>query len=65
MAVLRVECRKVAELRQKLSCAVNKRIWVANELRDADVLIDHVENLDGTKPHILIRIKKIIKHSKK
>lgn len=63
--VLKIESRKVTEVKQKLSCAVNKRIWVANELRDADIEIDQVENVDGTKPHILIRIKRIIRRPKK
>lgn len=60
-----VKSRKVAELPQKLTMSVNKRIMVANELRDSDIEIDQVEKLDGTKPHILIRIKRIIRKPKK
>jgi hypothetical protein len=53
--------RKVGEIKQKLVSAVQKRIFVANELRDADIEVEHVEKLDGTKPHIIIRVKSIKK----
>jgi hypothetical protein len=58
---VKIRRRKVEEIKQKLSCAINKRIFVANELRDADIEVGQVENLDGTKPHIVIRVKSISK----
>jgi hypothetical protein len=56
---MKIRRRKVEEIKQKLTCFINKRIFVANELRDADIKVALVEKLDGTKPHILIRIKSI------
>ena len=58
---VKVERRKVKEIKQKLSCFINKRNFIANWLWNADVEVEHVENLDGTKPHIVIRIKNINK----
>lgn len=58
--IMKIRRRKVEEIKQKLTCSINKRIFVANELRDADIEIAQVEKLDGIKPHILIRIKSII-----
>ena len=58
---MKVERRKVKEIKQKLSCFINKRIFIANWLRNVDIEVEHVENLDGTKPHIVIRIKNINK----
>ena len=54
-----VEARKVKEVKQKLLSFINKRIFVSNWLRNADVEVEHVENFDGTKPHVVIRIKNI------
>jgi hypothetical protein len=59
--IMKIRRRKVEEIKQKLTCFINKRIFVANELRDADIIVALVEKLDGTKPHILIRIKNISK----
>jgi len=58
---VKIRRRKVEEIKQKLTCSINKRIFVANELRDADIEVDQVEKLDGTKPQILIRVKSISK----
>lgn len=58
---MKIRRRKVEEIKQKLTCSINKRIFVANELRDADIEVDQVEKLDGTKPQILIRVKSISK----
>lgn len=58
---MKIGRRKVGEIKQKLVSAVQKRIFVANELRDADIEVEHVEKLDGTKPHIIIRVKSIKK----
>lgn len=59
--IIKIRRRKVQEIKQKLTCSINKRIFIANELRDTDIEIGQIEKLDGTKPHILIRIKSIIK----
>ena len=54
---MNVEARKVKEVKQKLLSFINKRVFVSNWLRNADVEVEHVENFDGTKPHVVIRIK--------
>jgi hypothetical protein len=54
---LKIGRRKVEEIKQKLVCSINKRIFIANELRDVDIEVEQVEKLDGTKPHIIIRVK--------
>ena len=56
---MNVEARRVKEVKQKLLCFINKRVFVSNWLRNVDVEVEHVENFDGTKPHIVIRIKNI------
>jgi hypothetical protein len=38
--------------------AVNRRILIANELKNMEITIEPVENVDGTKPRLLIRLKK-------
>lgn len=58
---MKIGRRKVGEIKQKLVSAVQKRIFVANELRDTDIEVEQVEKLDGTKPHIIIRVKSIKK----
>ena len=50
--------RKVLELPSKLHLAVNRRILIANELKNMEITIEPVENVDGTKPRLLIRLKK-------
>ena len=62
MKLVKIKSRKVQEIKQKLSCFINKRIFIANELRNADIEVEQVEKLDGTKPHIVIRIKSISKN---
>jgi hypothetical protein len=59
---VKIKSRKVQEIKQKLSCFINKRIFIANELRNADIEVEQIENLDGSKPHIVIRIKSIRKN---
>ena len=61
MTKMKIEKGKVKEIKQKLICFINKRIFVANELRNVDIGIEQVENLDGTNPQIVIRITKIRK----
>ena len=56
---MNVEARRVKEVKQKLLCFINKRIFVSNWLSNGDVEVEHVENLDGTKPHVIIRIKNV------
>ena len=56
---MNVEARKVKEVKQKLLSFINKRVFVSNWLRNADVEVEHVENFDGTKPHIVIRIRNV------
>jgi len=54
-----VEPRRVKEVKQKLLCFINKRVFVSNWLSNVDVEVEHVENFDGTKPHIVIRIRNV------
>jgi hypothetical protein len=60
--MVKIKSRKVQEIKQKLSSFINKRIFIANELRNADIEVEQVENLDGSKPHIVIRIKSVSKN---
>jgi hypothetical protein len=55
----KIRRRKVLELPSKLHFAVNRRVLIANELKSTDVVIEPVEKVDGSKPHLLIRIKKV------
>lgn len=45
------------EVQQKLVSAVYKRIEIANELPE-DIVVDTEEGVDGSKPSLVIRIKK-------
>ena len=56
---MNVEARRVKEVKQKLLCFINKRVFVSNWLRNVDVEVEHVENFDGTKPHVVIRIRNV------
>ena len=56
---MNIEARKVKEVKQKLLCFINKRIFVSNWLSNVDVEVEHVENFDGTKPHVVIRIRNV------
>jgi hypothetical protein len=56
---MKIGSRKVVEIKQRLSSFINKRIFVANELRNVDIEIEPVEKLDGLKPHIIVRVKSI------
>ena len=56
---MNVERRKVKEIKQKLSCFINKRVFVANWLRNVDVEVEPVEHLDGSKPRLVIRIREV------
>ena len=47
------------EIKQRLSCFINKRVFVANWLRNVDVEVEPVEHLDGSKPRLVIRIKEV------
>lgn len=55
-----LRARKVTELRSALA-GVTRRVFVANELRDTDVVIGDVEKLDGSHPILLVRIKQAVK----
>ena len=61
----KIRRRKVLELPSKLHFAVNRRVLIANELKSTDVVIEPVEKVDGVKPHLLIRIKRVIHMSRR
>lgn len=50
--------KKVVEISQKLVMSVGKRVLVANHL-DTPIEVEQIEHLDGTKPRLLIRIKRV------
>ena len=54
---MKVKSREVVEIKQKLIMAIGSRVFVANESKNVDLEIISTENLDGSNPHILIRIK--------
>ena len=56
---MNVEARRVKEVKQKLLRFINKRIFVSNWLSNVDVEVEHVEIFDGTKPHVIIRIRNV------
>jgi len=51
--------RKVLELPSKLAFAIARRVLIANELKDTDIVVEPVEKVDGSKPRLLIRIKRV------
>jgi len=61
----KIRRRKVLELPSKLHFAVKRRVLIANELKSTDVVIEPVEKVDGVKPHLLIRIKRVIHMSRR
>ena len=61
----KLQPRRVIELPSKLTMFVNKRILIANELKDMVLTVESIENCDGTKPRLIIRIKKSVKKSVK
>jgi len=60
----KIRRRKVLELPSKLHFAVNRRVLIANELKSTDVVIAPVEKVDGSKPRLLIRIKRLVQLKK-
>lgn len=57
--------RKVIQLPRKLVSAIQTRLFIANELRDTDLVVEQVEFTDGSKPRILIRIKAVLRKARK
>jgi hypothetical protein len=51
--------RKVLELPSKMHFAVNRQVLIANELKNVEITVESIENVDGTKPRLLIRLKKV------
>ena len=54
---MKVKSREVVEIKQKLIMAIGSRVFVVNESKNVDLEIISTENLDGSNPYILIRIK--------
>jgi hypothetical protein len=60
-----VKRRRVLELPSKLAFAITRRVFVANELRHTDIVVESVEDVDALKPKLLIRIRKLVKTRKR
>lgn len=56
----RLKPRRVVELKTRLISAVQSRVFVANELKDVEIVLDQVESVDGSRPRLVIRIKRRI-----
>jgi hypothetical protein len=50
---------KVARIRRKLQSAVPQEVLVKN-CTDSDIMLEEKENLDGSKPSLVIEIKRIL-----
>jgi hypothetical protein len=55
---------KTYEIKQKPVSSIHKRIEIVNDL-SKDIAIDTEENIDGSKPSIVIKIKKTIRRNKR
>lgn len=53
--------RRVLELPSRLAFAITRRVYVANEMKDVDIVVESVEKVDGSKPSLLIRIKRVLR----
>ncbi|MDH5794096.1 MAG: hypothetical protein OEZ18_06015 [Candidatus Bathyarchaeota archaeon] len=62
--VERIKSGRDSEIKQKLVSSIHKKIVVANDL-PKDIVIDTEEDIDGSKPSIVIRIKKTIRRNKR
>lgn len=51
---------KMVRLRQKLHLAVAEEVLVQNET-SSDFEIEQEENCDGSRPRLLVRIKRVLK----
>lgn len=63
MMVERIKSGRNSEIKQKLVSSIHKKIVVANDL-PKDIVIETEECVDGSKPSMLIRIKRIVGHKK-
>jgi len=61
--VEKISSGKTYEIKQKLTSSIHKKIEIANDL-SKDIVIDTEEDIDGSKPGIVIRIKKTIRRNK-
>ena len=61
--VERIKSGRDSEIKQKLVSSIHKKIVVANDL-PKDIVIDTEECVDGSRPSILIRIKRIVGRKK-
>jgi hypothetical protein len=55
----RLKPRKVLELPSHLAFAIRRRVFVVNETKDCELEVDSVEVVDGSKPRLLIRVKRV------
>ena len=62
--VEKISSGKTCEIKQKLTSSIHKKIEIANDL-SKHIVIDTEEDIDGSKPSIVIRIKKTIRRNKR
>lgn len=55
----RLRAGKVARVRRKLQLSIPDEVLVKNDT-DVDILLEEKENLDGSKPSLIIEIRKIL-----
>jgi len=60
----KLKAGKTFHIRQKLISAVNKKIVMTNTTKH-DVMFELEENVDGVKPSLAIKIRRIIKKGRK
>lgn len=60
----KLKAGKTFHIRQKLISAVNKKIVMANATKH-DFIFEFEENVDGVKPSLTIKIRRIIKKGRK
>jgi hypothetical protein len=61
--VERIKSGRDSEIKQRLVSSIHKKIVVANDL-PKDIVIDTEECVDGSRPSLLIRIKRIVGRKK-
>ena len=59
----RLKAGKTFHIKQKLISVLNKKIAITNATKN-DFILELEENIDGVKPSLTIKIKRIIKKRK-
>lgn len=51
--------RKVTEIKSRLNWQIPRRVFIVNQTKNASLIIEEAEAMDGTKPKLLVRIKAV------